>query len=245
MPFFKTPPKSRPLSKQWEIKAQKCGLRNTIYSVNGNEYIGEWLDSKKHGIGTQTWKKNGCIYEGEWKSGKPDGYGLCSVLLPETNKHMRKYCGEWKDGKKHGYGTHFYKDSAVYEGEWSEGLRSGYGRMLYSNGDVYEGEWMTDESHGQGVIQLANGNWYDGTWKDGKKNGTGKFCYASRGQLYEGVWVNGIAKCGALSDFGRDEAPTPSKYPFPKVHLLDAELVLKEAQVKAQTLISVDEGDEL
>lgn len=63
----------------------------------------------------------------------------------------------------------------------------------------------------------ANGNWYEGTWRDGKKNGPGKFCYVSRGQIYEGVWVNGVAKCGALSDSGRDKAPTPSQYPFPKV----------------------------
>lgn len=26
-----------------------------------------------------------------------------------------------------------------------------------------------------------------------------------------------MARCGALSDFGRDEAPTPTQYPIPKV----------------------------
>lgn len=67
----------------------------------------------------------------------------------------------------------------------------------------------------------ANGSWYEGTWKDGKKNGNGKFYYPDKGQLYEGFWVNGVAKCGTLVDFGRDEAPTPTKYPIPKVQHFD------------------------
>lgn len=63
----------------------------------------------------------------------------------------------------------------------------------------------------------ANGNWYEGNWQDGKRSGDGKFWYASKGLLYEGFWVDGVAKCGTMSDLGRDEAPAPPKYPFPKV----------------------------
>lgn len=29
--------------------------------------------------------------------------------------------------------------------------------------------------------------------------------------------MDGVAKCGTLSDFGRDEAPTQTKYPIPQV----------------------------
>ncbi|KAF7667558.1 hypothetical protein LDENG_00057720 [Lucifuga dentata] len=244
MPFLKTAPKLEPLAKQWDEKAQKCGLRHTVFSVDGNEYIGEWLDNMKHGKGTQIWKKPGAIYDGEWKIGKRDGYGTYSVLLPQTNKYTRRYCGEWKDGKKHGYGTYFYSNSAVYEGEWSEGHRSGWGRLYCSNGDIYEGEWMNGLNHGQGVIRFASGNWYEGTWKNGKRNGNGKFYYSNKGQLYEGFWVEGIPKCGTLSDFGRDEAPAPTKYPIPKLHLLAAELVLTEAQARLQILAGDDEQDD-
>ncbi|KAM3600290.1 uncharacterized protein V6R79_020979 [Siganus canaliculatus] len=129
-----------------------------------------------------------------------------------------------------GYGTYFYNNSAVYEGEWREDHRSGWGRMYYENGDFYEGEWMRDKNHGQGLLQFANGNWYEGSWQDGKRNGNGKLHYPDNGQLYEGLWVNGIAKCGTLSDYGRDEAPTPTKFPIPQLHLMDMQLVLKEAQ---------------
>ncbi|XP_034090069.1 MORN repeat-containing protein 3 isoform X2 [Gymnodraco acuticeps] len=227
MHYLQTSKKSRALL---DIKSQKCGLRHTIFSVIGNEYTGEWQDNKKHGKGTQVWKKSGAIYHGEWKFGKPDGYGTYSVLIPETKELAKKYCGEWKHGKKHGYGMYLYNNLAVYEGEWSENQRSGWGRMYYESRDIYEGEWMKDKNNGQGIIRCANGNWYEGTWREGKKNGDGKFYYSDRGQLYEGIWLDGVAKCGTLSDLGRNEAPTPSKCQIPQVHLVDMQLVLKESE---------------
>ncbi|KAL3041767.1 MORN repeat-containing protein 3 [Trematomus bernacchii] len=230
MPYLQTSKKSRALSTLLDIKSQKCGLRHTIFSVIGNEYTGEWQDNKKHGKGTQVWKKSGAIYHGEWKFGKPDGYGTYSVLIPETKELAKKYCGEWKHGKKHGYGMYLYNNSAVYEGEWGENHRSGWGRMYYESRDIYEGEWMKDKNHGQGIIRCANGNWYEGTWGEGKKNGNGKFYYSDKGQLYEGIWLDGVAKCGTLSDFGRNEAPTPSKCQIPQVRLVDMQLVLKESE---------------
>ncbi|XP_059213297.1 MORN repeat-containing protein 3 isoform X1 [Centropristis striata] len=229
MPYFKTSQRNPPLSTLLDIQTQKCGQRGTVFSVNGNEYTGEWQDNKKHGNGTQVWKY-GAIYNGEWKYGKRDGDGTYSVLVPETKQYARKYCGGWKNGKKHGYGKYFYNNSAVYEGEWSEDLRSGWGRMCHESGDIYEGEWMNDKNHGQGIIRFANGNWYKGSWRDGKKNGNGKFYYSEKGQLYEGFWVDGVAKCGTLSDFGRNEAPTLTKYPIPQIQLVDMQLVLREAQ---------------
>nr|XP_043868960.1 MORN repeat-containing protein 3 isoform X2 [Solea senegalensis] len=217
MPYIKTPQKNEPLTRQLDVKSQKCGLRHTVYSPTGNEYTGEWQDNKKHGKGTQIWRTSGAIYNGEWKFGKYDGYGTYSELLPETNKYVRKYCGTWKNGKKHGEGTFSYSNSDVYEGEWSEGQRSGWGKIYYKNGDIYEGEWMRDKCHGQGIIQFANGNWYEGAWQYGKRNGDGKFYYSDKGQLYKGLWVDGVAKCGTLTDCGRDNAPMPTKYPIPKV----------------------------
>lgn len=67
------------------------------------------------------------------------------------------------------------------------------------------------------VFFSVNGNWFDGTWRDGNKNGNGKFYFSDKGQIYEGIWVDGVARCGALSDFGRDEASSPTQYPIPKV----------------------------
>lgn len=49
MPYQKVPRKTQPLWHDSDYKAQKKGVRSTVYSVNGDEYTGEWLDNKKHG----------------------------------------------------------------------------------------------------------------------------------------------------------------------------------------------------
>lgn len=49
MPHLKEPKKAEPLWKEWDYKAQKKGFRNTVYSVNGDEYTGEWQNNKKEG----------------------------------------------------------------------------------------------------------------------------------------------------------------------------------------------------
>ena len=51
------------------------------------------------------------------------------------------------------------------------------------------------------------------------KNGAGKFYYLDKGQVYVGNWVDDIAKCGTLEDFGREGAPDPPVYPIPEVRL--------------------------
>ncbi|XP_067107140.1 MORN repeat-containing protein 3 [Osmerus mordax] len=234
MPHLKKPRKQEPLSKIWDRKAQKSGLRHTVFSVNGDQYTGEWLDNKKHGKGTQIWKTGGAIYDGDWKCGKREGYGTYSRICPKTNEYAREYSGGWKNDKKHGFGTHFYSLSASYEGEWSDDQRSGWGRMYYANGDIYEGEWLKDQHHGQGMLRLTNENRYEGTWKDGRKSGHGRFFYLDKGQLYDGFWVDGVAKCGAVSDFGREESIMPTLYPIPKVHLMDQASVLMESISKYQ-----------
>lgn len=230
MPHLKMPRKPQPLWKEWDRKAQKCGVRHTVYSVNGDEYTGEWLDNKKHGKGTQVWKKTGAIYDGDWKRGNRSGFGTFSLPDPVTGEYVKAYSGGWKDDMKDGFGTYFYSETEYYEGEWSKDKRSGWGRMYYEDGGISEGEWLNDKLDGQGMFRLANENRYEGSWKNGMKHGPGKFVYLDKGQLYEAVWVENIAKCGKMSDFGREGAPAAPVYPIPKIHLLDPEAVLKDAR---------------
>ena len=49
MPHLKEPKEKEPLWKDWDYLAQKKGIRHTVYSVNGDQYTGEWLDNKKDG----------------------------------------------------------------------------------------------------------------------------------------------------------------------------------------------------
>ena len=66
----------------------------------------------------------------------------------------------------------------------------------------------------------ANENRYEGLWKDGKKHGEGKFFFLDKGQLYKGVWVNNIAKCGTMEDCGREDAQQQTLYPIPKASII-------------------------
>ncbi|MBN3316699.1 MORN3 protein, partial [Atractosteus spatula] len=242
MPHFKKPRRAQPLVKEWDEKAQKCGLRHSVYSVNGDQYTGEWLDNMKHGKGTQVWKKTGAIYDGDWKRGKRSGHGTLSVPHPGTGEYVKVYSGSWKNDKKEasysacvlqGFGTYFYNDSSCYEGEWLRDQRSGWGRMYYANGDIYEGEWLEDQHDGQGMLRLANENRYEGSWKTGKKHGPGKFFYLDKGQLYEGVWVEDVAKCGTVVDFGREGAPAPTVYPIPEVGIANTHCLKGKKEVPA------------
>ncbi|OCU02063.1 MORN repeat-containing protein 3-like [Xenopus laevis] len=230
MPLVKAPKKLEPMWKEWDAKAQKAGLRHSVYSVNGDEYTGEWLNNLRHGKGTYMCKIRKSIYEGDWKCGKRSGFGTYSVLDTNTEEYIKVYSGHWDNDKKHGYGTHFYSAKEYYEGEWKCGKRCGWGRMYFGNGDIYEGEWLEDKQSGQGMLCLANENRYEGSWKDGKKHGLGKFYYLDKGQLYEGAWIEDIPKCGTMVDFGRTEAPYPTKYPLPEVKVADPGGVLKEEQ---------------
>lgn len=229
MPIVKVLSSKKPLWIEWDRQAQKSGIRHTVFSVNGDQYTGEWQDNKKHGKGTYKWKASGNMYDGDWKYGKRNGFGTLSV--PDGHGGLQKqYAGGWKNNKRHGYGSHFYGLNEYYEGEWYGGKRSGWGRMYYADGTIYEGEWYDDMRSGQGMLRLANENRYEGLWQNNMKNGHGKFFFLDTGQLYKGVWVDDIPKCGKIIDFNRDSAPYPTKYPIPKVALSDPEGVLATAE---------------
>jgi len=63
----------------------------------------------------------------------------------------------------------------------------------------------------------ANGNRYEGSWQNGVKSGPGQFFYLDKGQVYEGVWVDDLAKCGEMKDWNRESAPDATQFPLPPV----------------------------
>ncbi|XP_055886684.1 MORN repeat-containing protein 3-like isoform X2 [Biomphalaria glabrata] len=229
MPFLHPKKEREPLWKEWDSKANKKGVLNPVHCVNGNQYIGSWLDNKRHGKGTYKWKETNKVYDGDWKKGKRSGFG---TLTHSDGKggFTKEYSGGWKNDLRHGYGTEFYSDDKFYEGEWYAGKRSGWGRMYYEDGTIYEGEWYDDKRSGQGMLRLTNENRYEGSWKDDKKNGVGKFYYLDTGQVFEGVWKDDVPKCGVMKDFGRENAPEPTQYPIPEIKLADPEAVIADSE---------------
>jgi len=61
--------------------------------ANGNVYVGQMEDGKKHGFGKLTWA-DGAVYVGDWKDGKRDGEGKLTLADGEV------YVGDWKDNKR-------------------------------------------------------------------------------------------------------------------------------------------------
>lgn len=67
------------------------------------------------------------------------------------------------------------------------------------------------------ILAADGGNRYEGSWKNGKKHGEGKFLYLNKGQVYSGVWSEGIPKCGTMEDYGRDTATDRPIFLIPEV----------------------------
>ena len=83
---------------------------------DGQKYVGEFRDDKKHGQGTHTW---------------PSG---------------QKYVGEYRDGKKHGQGTLTFPSGQKYVGEFRDGKSNGQGTLRSPNGSViHSGLWADDK----------------------------------------------------------------------------------------------------
>ena len=49
-------------------------------------------------------------------------------------------------------------------------------------------------------MTYENGDRFEGYWLDDKKEGPGRYFYLSSQKMYEGEWVNDVAKCGVYMD---------------------------------------------
>jgi hypothetical protein len=173
--------------------------------ADGDTYVGEWKDGKRHGQGTVT-QANGLKYVGEFKDDKKNGRGTVSVgggaieyvgEWKDDKKNGRGtltfadyvYVGEWKNNKQHGQGTLTFSDY-VYVGEFKDDKQHGQGTLTYADGNKYVGEFKDDKGNGQGTYTWPDGDKYVGEFKDGKRNGQGTHTWAS-GDKYVGEWKDG------------------------------------------------------
>ncbi len=58
---------------QWEQnKARGIGR----FQDPSGEYLGEWLDGEKHGLGIEKWNEDGTVFKGTYKKGLKEGEGV-------------------------------------------------------------------------------------------------------------------------------------------------------------------------
>ena len=122
------------LSKLWD----KCF--GTYTTADGDKYIGEWKDGKKHGQeGTYFSSAFGGLYVGEFKDGKMIGQGTGAFYNGD------KYVGEFKDGKMNGQGTYTFAYGDHYVGEWKDGKKHGQGSYTFADGEQDTGYYLNDK----------------------------------------------------------------------------------------------------
>ena len=155
---------------------------------NGDKYVGEYWNGKRHGQGTFYFLANnkfkGDRFLGYWKDGKKNG--LFTYIYSNGESDVNEY----KDDMKNGHGTYTSEYGDKYVGEFKDGKRNGQGTYTRAYGDKYVGEYKDDKWNGQGTYLDLNCDKYVGEWKDGQMHGRGIKTY-QRGDKYAGEWVNG------------------------------------------------------
>ena len=201
----------------------KNGLRqgSGVYTEHlmGTTYNGDWVDSKRHGVG-HLQLASGLQYSGEFFMDQVHGQGNLTLIdgsvytgsffnglfhgrgMLEDEGHKRVYFGEFENGERSGEGEEKFVDGSRYKGEYKNGKRNGVGVLFGSDdSEIYRGEWNDDLRHGSGHLSrhrqketLWEGS-YDGDFFQNKFSGNGKFTYTD-GTIIEGQWLDDIPRDG-------------------------------------------------
>jgi len=158
----------------------------TYTYANGDKYVGEFKNWKKHGLGTYYQLADaghkGEKYIGEFEN--DDFHGLGTYLWPEGHSHR----GHFKKMKPDGKGVKKLKDGTMYQGvfsDWSEGI------VVFTklNGTKYVGEIKAGVPQGRGKLSFKNGSWFDGIFQ-GKSLIEGELLYynSEKSTYLEGIW---------------------------------------------------------
>ena len=163
----------------------KKGEDGIIRYENGNYYIGEDKDGKRHGKGKLYSKNGDLLYEGDYINDKPEGNGKRIY-----DEHIY-YIGQFKEGKRHGKGKIYKNNKLAYEGDFINGNIEGNGKSFDENGDYYIGQFKENMRHGKGKLYDNNDNlMYEGDFSNGAGEGEGKFIY-DNGNYYIGQFKKG------------------------------------------------------
>ncbi|KAI9006053.1 hypothetical protein BC832DRAFT_610975 [Gaertneriomyces semiglobifer] len=193
-----------PKWKQKEIASLRNGMRDTVYMINGDRYIGEWNNGLKHGNGTYHYAATGAVYQGEWQNDVRHGFGTYSVpartqrksakqgaLLPSVTALKKSQSPSSKPQTP----TEHKQLRKVYAGQWENDVRHGHGTCFYDDGSMYDGMWNGDVREGWGRMHYkSDDSMYEGEWHEGVRHGQGVLVLGkcSNGDRYEGAFLNDL-----------------------------------------------------
>ena len=200
--------------------AYKDNCFGTYVWDDGDKYVGEYKDNKKHGQGTYYFLANnefrGDKYIGEYKDGKRHGQGIYYYLANNKNKGDI-FVGEFKDGDFNGQGTYTWANGSKYVGEYKDDKMHGQGTYTWEDGIKDVGEFRNDMLNGFAIRYDKNGNILkEGIWKDDE------FQYA---QKQSSSSSNSSSKLNTYKEFCKEIGFTPGTEKF-------GECVLKAMEVE-------------
>ena len=184
--------KGEGLIYQGEFKYNLVDGKGERFWLNGDTYIGQYIQSKKEGYGVLR-LNNGEVYKGEFKKDKKEGFG--ELKFPDGRQKKNKnflFFFISHSNKNINHKKNFYKINSVYKGEWKDDMT--HGRGIYQSkkdGSEYEGDWEKNERCGFGVLKNRKGK-FKGGWKNNKANGFGEIFFHNgnyfKGEMLDNFW---------------------------------------------------------
>ncbi|KAI8809478.1 hypothetical protein BJ742DRAFT_805239 [Cladochytrium replicatum] len=204
--------------ERWQLKDQlskKCGPHAMVYLINGDRFLGEWLDNKKHGNGTYFYSRTGSVYQGQWSDDMRNGFGTFSVRFEPPPLREADPADPLSILKRK---MKLYADSksSIFDDESREFSRKAKGSrpikrskpqkhdptltMLKASVEndkdslkSLSASMSPSRSQTPALMESSNPETaklrkiYAGEWKDDMRHGKGTFYYAD-GSYYDGRW---------------------------------------------------------
>ena len=131
--------------------------KNKIKNIS---YIGDFINSEKHGKGELFTKEN--HYNGDFVNNKFEGKGKIEIYAEG------EYEGDFKNGSFDGNGMLKWKNGDCYKGQLSKGKQHGYGEETDKDHNIYKGYFRNGNKDGEAKFITKDGIVYNLFYKDGK-----------------------------------------------------------------------------
>ena len=149
-------------------------------------FFGEITNYNVNGFGLYENREMQINYIGEWANNNRNGIG------EETHKDESNYRGDFVNGKKHGIGEYKWSDGTWYQGEWLNNCLSGFGIYKFKDNSIYKGGWKNNKMDGIGEFTFPGEKTYFGFFKCDQRFGLGIVFWYKEQKAFIGFWKNNL-----------------------------------------------------
>jgi hypothetical protein len=173
--------------------APYTGCWGTFTFPDEYTFVGEWLNDKRHGIGTSV-APDGSQYFGTWRDGRPYQlikFGVNGLQLEagEYDHNYRLLKSDTLSPQRLASSARVFQNPSVpLDCPFLGQKNNCNGRATLKSGIVYEGLWVDGEPHGKGKSIFPDGRVYVGVHKRGRFEGEGTLKDSSGRVIKSGIW---------------------------------------------------------